>query len=158
MPNQILPILTWTAGNNARKSRSSFWYLMWFLALALCVAYGWWSKSILTIVTFVLMFFAIWALSFTANQKVSYKILKTGIAVGETIYPYHVIKKFWIIYKPGEVKTLNFETTAYLNNKIALPLGNTDPLIVKNALSKFIAEDLERDESVSELLARKLKL
>ena len=56
------------------------------------------------------------------------------------------------------IKTLYFETSAYLNNKISLELNEQDPVAVKLFLSQYLIEDLERDESVSDALARRLKI
>lgn len=77
---------------------------------------------------------------------------------GEILYPYKIIKKFWLVYNPPITKTLNFETTAYLNNRISIQLGSQDPVAVKLYLSQYLPEDLDRTESLSETLARTLKI
>ena len=58
----------------------------------------------------------------------------------------------------SEIKTLNFETTAYLNNQISFQLGSQNPIELKLFLSQYLPEDLDRTESLTETLARSLKI
>ena len=53
--------------------------------------------------------------------------------------------------------TEEFKTV--LKHRLTIPLGNKDPLFVRNNLLKYLSEDLERtDEPMSESLARLFKL
>jgi hypothetical protein len=74
------------------------------------------------------------------------------------VYSFKTIKIFWLDYRPPEIKTLNFITTAYINNQITIQLGDQDPVAVKLLLKQYLPEDLNREESLTEMLARKLKI
>ena len=122
------------------------------------MAFAIYDRSIITIITFALIILMIFVISTQAPREITCKITKTGISLGNTLYPYKTIKTFWIMYNPPEIKTLNFETTAYINNTIIVQLGNQDPVTVKLALSQYLLEDLNREESATDALARRLKI
>ncbi len=157
---QKLPeTLIWQAASKQAAPRSSQWYVIFaVVSLALLAFAVFYDRSPITIITFVLLIGVVYTLSTQTPHTLTYKITKTGLAAGNNVYPYKIIKQFWILYNPPEVKKLSFETTAYLNNQISFELGNQDPMIVKLVLSQYLPEDLQREESLSEVLARKLKI
>ena len=115
------------------------------------------SKSIMTVITFVLLILLSYAFAVKPPKSLRHSIGQVGIKVGNVAYPYKNIKTFWVVYNPPDVKTLNFETTAYLNNPVSVELGDQDPVEVKMLLKNFLVEDLEREESLSEVIARKAR-
>jgi len=153
-PNDI----TWQAESHKQHLRSPAWYVIFGLVALCLIIFGIWSKSVTTVATFITVIFVVIVITSQKPRMLNYKVTKTGIAVGETVYPYKVIKTFWINYRPPEIKTLNFETSAYLNNLVTLQLGNQDPVTLKLFLSQYLRENLEREESFSETLARRLKI
>ena len=152
------PSLTWTAPSHIQPKRSTTWYMGFILVATGLISYAFYTKSIITAITFFLIIAVVLVLTLERPKLTIYKITKTGIIVGRVMYPFGIIKKFWIVYHPPQIKTLNFETTAYLNNKVILQLGKQDPISLKMVLSKYIEEDLDQKESLSEGLARKLKI
>ena len=156
--NNLPETLTWQAPSHIEAKRSSVWYLGFALISLGLLAFAFYTHSIMTFLTFVLLIIVTLIFSSMPSKEMTYKITKTGIGAGSIIYPYKVIKKFWIIYNPPQVKTLNFETTAYINNQISLQLGRQDPVQIKLILSKYLHEDLDQEESLTETLARKLKI
>ena len=115
------------------------------------------ERSIMTIVTFALMLAIVFVFANLPAKTITYKLTKTAITAGNVQYPYKIIKFFWLVYNP-EVKALNIETSSYLNNKISFQLGDQDPIAVKMFLSQYLLEDLDREERLSDSLARKLKI
>lgn len=159
MENKNLPeSVTWNALSHTQAARPAAWYLIFGIISLALIFFGIYNHSILMVITFCVIILSV--LLFT-NQRPStlvYKATKTGIISGNTIYPYKTVKTFWIIYNPPVVKTLNFETSAYLNNLISLELGNQDPMELKLFLSQYIPEDLDREEPFTDSLARNLKI
>ena len=150
--------ITWKSLNHEDTHRPASWYLgLAVIGLGL-VAFAVYNHSILMGLTFIVGVLVLLIVSTQRPHTVTYKLSSSSISSGTVTYPYKAIKKFWIIYNPPEVKTLNFETTAYLNNVITLPLGDEDPLAIKTFLSQYLPEDLDREESLSERLARNLKI
>ena len=159
MQNKKLPqTISWKAESHKQHQRSSVWYLGFGLVSLGLIIFAIVSHSIITLITFVLMIAIVLVMSMQSPKLTAYHLTSTGISAGTVSYPYKIIKSFWITYDPPHVKTLNFETTAYLNNKVSVELGNQDPVAVKLFLSQYLIEDLDREESLSESLARRLKL
>ncbi len=151
--------LSWKAQNRNQPERSPAWYLGFGLIALGCLAFAiFYDRSLLTIITFVLMILIVLGLSFVQGRETTYRLTSQGISAGRLLYPYKTIKKFWLDYRPPEIKTLNFETTAYINNKIGIELGHQDPVMVKLFLSQYVREDLDHEESATEALARRLKI
>ena len=158
-PHNKLPEgIIWKALSHEPQRRPPGWYLAFALISLGLIIFGLYSHSILTVVTFCVIIFSVLLLGNLQPSAVTYKATKTGIALGNTIYPYKIIKTFWIVYNPPEVKTLNFETTAYFNNQLTLQLGNQNPMELKRFLNQYLQEDLNREESVTDTLARRLKI
>ena len=109
-------------------------------------------------IMFCVIIFSIILFSGQSARTITYKVTKTGITSGNSVYGYKTIKKFWILYNPPAIKTLNLETTAYLNNIVSMELGRQDPVELKLYLSQYLPEDLDREESLSDILARNLKI
>lgn len=83
-----------------------------------------------------------------------------GIRVGKSFYDYDEIRNFSVIYKPkDEVKNVYIEFKSPIKQRLSLPLMDQNPLAVREALLRFLPEDLERiNRPTSESLAKLLKL
>ncbi|MBX4191519.1 MAG: hypothetical protein KW804_01835 [Candidatus Doudnabacteria bacterium] len=158
MQNNIPENLVWKAQNHIQHRHSTGWYVGFTIVSLGLLGFAYYSRSLTAAITFVLIIVVLLILSIQPSQEITYKITKTGIIVGNVVYPFKVIKKFWVLYNPPEVKTLNFETTAYLNNRVIVQLGKQDPIQVKLLLGNYLIEDIDMEESMSEGLARKLKI
>ncbi|OGE90714.1 MAG: hypothetical protein A3E29_01130 [Candidatus Doudnabacteria bacterium RIFCSPHIGHO2_12_FULL_48_16] len=151
--------ISWKTQSSTNPKRSLAWYVIFIiLSLAALTFAIFYSESIITVITFSLIILVVLTLSFITRTETTYRLSPLGISAGRMIYPYKTIKKFWINYRPPEVKTLNLETTAYINNIIAIQLGNQDPVAVKQFLAQYLRQDLDHEETAAEILARRLKI
>jgi hypothetical protein len=157
MANKIPDKIVWDADEFLFHPKSFVWYVAFFIFSAGLITYAIFSKSILTIVTFALVIISAFVFSRRKPRVIRHEIGPTGIILGDTEYPYKNIKKFWIIYEPPAIKTINIETTAYVNPHIAIQLGDQDPMPVKLLLRKFLPEDLDKEEAFTDTLARRIK-
>ncbi len=158
MENKIPDTLTWTANSHVQQKRSMLWYFFFILASIGLISYAVYTGSILTGVTFAIIMLVLLVISNPKPREVVYSITKTDVKVGNLSYPYKIIKKFWINYNPPHIKVVNLETSAYLNNRVIIQLGKQDPTIVKIMLSKYLHEDIDKEDSLIETLARRLKI
>jgi hypothetical protein len=150
--------ISWKTEDFKRQPKNKFWYFGFVVVAIGLIAFGIYLDSIITIIAFSLSIIAILIVSFQNPRLVTYKLTKTGIVIDKSTYPYKNIRKFWILYYPPTVTTLNFETTAYLNNQVSIELGSQNPLDIKTFLQNYLPEDLEKEESLSDVLSRKLKI
>lgn len=155
--NNSLQEISWPAEEFKHQPKSFAWFIGFTIVSIALVVYAVFSKSVMTIIAFVLLITVAYLYAVKNPRILEHKITKTGIKAGNNLYPYKNIKKFWIVYQPPEVKTLNIETTAYLNNEVTIQLGNQDPVAVKLALRNYVPEDIDKEESLTDALGRKLK-
>lgn len=146
----------WHALKFIPHQKTAVWFITFFVIAGALITYAIYTRNLLTIVTFSI--FTVIVLIFAVQKpgNLEYEISTTGVRMGQMFIPYRNIKKFWIIYHP-ENKTVNFETTAYLNNQISLQLGSQDPIVIRQFLKNYLQEDLEKEESLSEIISRKVK-
>ncbi|MBI2607454.1 MAG: hypothetical protein HYW51_01365 [Candidatus Doudnabacteria bacterium] len=155
---QHLPkTISWEAQEFIQHKKSTGWYLGFVLISAGLLIFALFTKSIITIITFTLLVIVVYIFSLQSPRQITHTLSSSGITVGNLLYPFKNIKSFWIVYRPPEVKTLNFETTAYLNNQVAIQLDSQDPIEVKLFLEQYLIEDLDREESLSDIISRNIK-
>ena len=150
---------SWNGPSHQLIERSPAWYLGFGLAALIGIAFAlFYDRGITTIITFALIIVVVFILASQPQRTVKYKISPLGLWANQTLYPLPAVKKFWIDYHPPEIKTFNFETSAYLNNKVSFQLGDADPVAVRLVAKQYLAEDLDHDYTLAETLARKLKI
>jgi hypothetical protein len=150
-------IIDWEASEYPHHEKGISWHISYIVISAALVVYAAYSKSIITTIAFVLLAIVGWIFANRQPERVRYQLNSNGVVMGSLLIPYKNIKNFWIIYNPPQVKTLNLETTALLNRLISIELENQDPVAVKNYLQNYLMEDLDREESLSDIITRKSK-
>lgn len=92
-------------------------------------------------------------------RLINFVLREDGIAIGDDEYRYEEIDRFWIVYKPGRVQSIFFHFKSNLRPYLSIPLGDANPLRVRDTLRRYLFEDLEKeDEPVTEEIARELKI
>src|SRR3989344_2615323 len=158
-PSSLPKEFSWNGPSHQLQQRSPAWYLGFGLAALVGIGFAlFYDRGITTIITFALIIIVVFVLASQPQRTVKYKINPLGLLANQTLYPLQVVKKFWIDYQPPEIKTFNFETSAYLNNKVSFQLGDADPVTVRLVATQYLAEDLDHNYTLSETLARKLKI
>ncbi len=71
----------------------------------------------------------------------------------KTLYPYDNLKYFWINYDPPHIRELYLVSKKTFQPQITIPLGFTDPNIVREHLVKFL-EEKEIEEPLFDTIAR----
>lgn len=85
----------------------------------------------------------------------SFEISSRGISIGNKLYPYDYLKSFWIHYDPPRKKELSLESKKTFMTYITLPLGSTDPNIIRERIVRFLPEK-EHNESLIENISHYL--
>jgi len=95
-----------------------------------------------------------------APQDIDFLITGEGLVIGDKFYDYDDLRNFAIVFKPREdVKSLYFEFKNYAKPRLMIPLGEANPVEVREILASFIDENFERtDESNVDFLSRILKI
>jgi hypothetical protein len=148
--------LKWEAPEFKHHPKSIQWYTLFAIITIGLITYGIYIHDWLTSTTFFVLAMALLVFTTQRPTKVTHELTATGIRVKSTFFPYKNIRKLWIIYTK-ENKTLNLETTAYVNNQITLQLGKENPLTIREYLKSYLSEDLNQEETLTDIISRKIK-
>jgi len=149
--------ISWTAPEFIHYPKSLTWFVFVSLAGLALIVFFVIKKDFLTATLFLLLLILTYFFSSQTPKSLKIKINQAGLTVNEQKIPFDQLKKFWIVYEPPAVKTLNFETSAYLNRYLTLQLADQDPVALREFLLQHLIEDKARDEQLGDKIARKLK-
>ena len=80
-----------------------------------------------------------------------------GLIYGEKFLAYsNDLTRFWILYDPPALKQLNFAQTGLFRPTLAIDLGDTDPIEVREILLDYLDEDLEAEEHTADRFSRRI--
>jgi len=149
---------SWKAPEYAFYPKSVRWYLVASLVAIIAVGFALFSKDYFMFVTLAVLLGIGYFLSRRKPKTITITLDERGLAISGVLYPYEtVLKKFWIHYHPPMMKTLNFESSNYLNRDITIELEDEDPVEIRKFLLQNLEEDLEKEESYLDKLLRAMK-
>ena len=149
--------ITWSAPEFVHYQKSQVWFFfLTVIGLGLAV-YFFLQKEFVTAALFLLMFIIVFGFAKRKPKIVKISLDSSGLKLNDLRIPYQQLKNFWIVYNPPAVKTLNFESSAYLNRFITLELEKEDPVKIRRFLLEYLPEDLDRDEHLTQKISRTLR-
>jgi hypothetical protein len=133
------------------------WYLTFIIFLVLIVGYqivlrDWFGAISLAVIGLFVGWFS--------TQKpsiVEIAITNKGIHSGNIFIPFSAIRHFWIVDTPHH-RTVNLETTAYLNKLQILELAQQNAEAVRQALLPYIPELPNTEETLAQRVMHRFKL
>lgn len=148
-------IISWEAPEYVEHKKSADWY--WYLALTavLLLIYAAYESSFLFGALVVIGWFTIMIYSARSPQSIKISISDAGVQIDQNLHPWSNIKSFWIFDK-NHKKELSLELKKTLMPHIKIPLGDTDPKIVREILLNFAGEK-EQEESFIDNLSDLVK-
>ena len=149
--------ISWTAPEFVHYPKSRLWFLAVSAVGLGLVVYFLAQKDFLTAVLFILLLLIVIFFAKSEARQLHIHLDHSGIKINNLKLPYKQVKNFWIVYEPPEVKTLNFETSAYFNRFVTLQLDTQDPMKIRSFLLQYLAEDLEKGELLADKLSRNLR-
>lgn len=150
--------LSWHFPEYIKHERGMSWYVVATIVSLAFVALAMWTNNFLFAAIVVMTFIIILLYNIRNPRRLTFQITEDGIDLEGKFYPYKIIKAFWIIYEPPEVKTLYFHFKG-LKPRLSVPLGGEDPVKVREVLLQYAEEDKEQEnESFGDVIERRLKL
>jgi len=152
-------LASWNFPEYKKHNRNLLWYALVFSLAAGLLAYAILSINYLFAV-FIILTGAVLILRHK-NKPLTLKcqIKPAGLSLGKRFYAYGDLDSFWLIYQPPEVKSLYFSFKSKAKMRLSIPLGNQNPVKIREILLKFLPEDLTKEEEpLSETFARAAKL
>ena len=152
-------LASWTIKEYTQYKRKLGWYVIAGLLGIVLLVYAVWTFNFLFAIIIILFGIIIYIQTRGKPEDMTVSVAEDGIEVGDTFYPYKLIKKFWIIYEPPEVKNLYLEINRIFRPELSIDMGKVNPLKVRKALLKYTEEDLEKEnESNTDYISRQLKV
>lgn len=152
-------LLEWQIDSFPHHQRSKRWYAIMASVGVLLVLYAIFTSNFLFAVLILMMAVVMLLTSFTQPKRLDVVITSTGVIVGDMYYDYLSIKNFSLVYDPPEVKNLYLDFHSITHPLLSVPLEDTDPNRVREALLPFCLENLNRtEETLTDVLQRLYKL
>ena len=132
----------------------------WFLTMGI-VLFGIFAsllilKNIFGAATILLFAVIIYLYATKKPEKISVKVDGRGVYINKKLAPYAEIKSFWIHYEPP-LKHLILMNKKHIIQKTIVPIGNTDPVKLRELLLANALDEKEEEESISEMIFRRLR-
>ena len=151
-PNEI----HWEAEEFAYHPKDSQWFITaGIVALGVFVSLLI-LKNIFGAATILLFFIIIYLYATKKPGIISVTINTRGVAVKNKLTSYSNIASFWILYEPP-IKELIIIRREHFTPKITIPLGNTNPVEIRNILLANSMKEKEEEESLADVIARRLR-
>jgi hypothetical protein len=139
-------------------------YIVAAVSIVLAV-YSFIRIDILTGILFCIIALAVIFFAGRPPQELRVKIDEKGIRINDILYPYSRLDSFWFtvdhghheVQEDGQLE-LHIETTSLLNRRLTIHLTHQNLVAVRTLLRQHLREDLSREETFVEKLARKLKI
>lgn len=149
--------ISWEALEFKQYEKGASWYAGVVIVAVATIGTAIWRKELFgTISLIAIAGLALYLLNKNPN-RIIIKLTPKGIYQGEAFLPYGVIRNFWIVEAPHH-RTLNLETTAYLNRVQLIELEEQDPELIRAYLSQFLQEHETRQETFAQKIMHQFKL
>ena len=152
----LTPPFKWSAQEYEYFPKSADWF--WIVSIlaaavfAASIILGNFLFGILALVSGV----AIILYGVRKPRNITFLITVRGVQIGSKFYPYENLESFWLHYDPPHKKELSLKSKKIFMPYIQIPLGDTDPNVVRDFLLKFTKEK-EHQESFTDSIIRSLR-
>ena len=154
-PSSNAPVFTWGAKEFADYKKDTGWFAIMTLVTLALVSLFYWQKNWTAMGVVIAAGGALFAQSRIRPKKVSCEVHRSGVVVDGKVHPFETLKSFWIIY--GEHPSVRLEQTSRFSAPINMPIADEDPEQIRLFISKFLPENEERGEDVTDTISRWLR-
>lgn len=156
MARQPETIIEWEAPEFRHYPKNAAWFITFGLIVVMLIIYELYQADWFGAISFFIMAILFAAFALNKPKNIIVAISTHGLHIDDTHIPYTRIKQFWIVENENH-KTLNIETTAYLNHLLAIELDDQDADDVHEILSELLPENTEAEETMVQRIAHRLK-
>ncbi|OGL66891.1 hypothetical protein A2856_00075 [Candidatus Uhrbacteria bacterium RIFCSPHIGHO2_01_FULL_63_20] len=152
-------LLSWEVDEYPRHERSKRWYVIAAIVGVLLIVYSIWTANFMFALIVLMLGIIILLSTFKEPDRIAVILTTNGLVLGEAFYEYRNLKDFAIVYEPPTVKNLYIDFASKWRPLLTIPLEDTDPNRVREAMLPYLKEDLERTgETLTDVLQRVYKL
>jgi hypothetical protein len=154
---KLPPTLSWETAEYAHRPKSADWYWAMGFAAVVVIGVAVFTKNLLLGIFAAVSGFTLMLLGSRAPRHLLFSLSPKGVMVHRTFYAYEHLKSFWIRYEPDGKKELSLESKKMLMPFVIIPLGQTDPVLVRRFLGQFLRER-EHEEALLDQLNEQIGL
>ncbi|OGZ33920.1 MAG: hypothetical protein A2Y98_00375 [Candidatus Portnoybacteria bacterium RBG_19FT_COMBO_36_7] len=155
IPSEIIDI-QWQAPEFEKHEKGLAWFIILGIFALTIFTIVLLMKNFIFAILIVMMVFIVFIYALKEPRIITFKISAKGINIGDKNYSFSELKSFWIFYEPPEIKELSIKSKKWIMPLIKIPLDKQDPTFIRNALIKFMPEQMQ-EQSLIDILAKNLK-
>jgi hypothetical protein len=155
-PSSPASKLEWTALEFQQYSKNTSWFVVGGLIAFSLFLWAALTKNFLLVILVILGYFTVMAFALKKPRKIRLAITPRGVMIDRVLYRFDNLKSFWIFYDPPELKELSLRSKKTIMPYIKIPLGQQNPVKVRQVLLKYLPER-KQEESLIDNLARSLR-
>lgn len=156
MAKQAETILEWRAPEFRHYPKNAAWFITFGIIVLLLVAYEFIQRDWFGGISILIISGMFAAFALHRPKEVDVRLTTQGLHIDDTNIPYNNIRHFWIVDTDNH-KTLNIETTAYLNHQLSIELHEQDPEEVQEILAELLPEKVGSEETVVQRIAHRFR-
>lgn len=151
--------LAWEMPEYRPYRRGRWWYVGAGALLLGLLIYCVWSANFLFALIVLMIALVVYMTSVNEPRLVRVMLTEAGLTIGDALFPYRDMRRFWMAYEPPAVRTLYIEFHSALRPRMTIDLGDVNPLAVRDTLLTYVHEDADEDGMpLSDVIARILKI
>jgi len=113
-------------------------------------------KNIFGAAMFALFSIIIYIYANKEPEIIKCSISDKGLLINDRLFPFSSLSSFWIFYEK-DIKKLIIISNFKVMPKVEIPLGDANPVKIRELLLKKGVKEKEEEESISDIIARKLR-
>lgn len=149
--------IEWRAEEHNYLPKSGKWFIFLAVFFGVLEIYFLWTQNFSAFATFLFIFFVVFLYSIKKPRTLRFKIDYQGIWVDGRLYKFDNFQSFWVFYDPPHKKEICLRGKTMFVNFLDFPIGNNDPMVLRENLKKYLPE-IQEEESLIDVLMRKIGL
>jgi cell division protein FtsW (lipid II flippase) len=149
--------ISWEANEFKEYTKNTGWYAGVVLITVILVGLAVWQKDVFGAISLIVIAGIVLFLLNRRPGRILISLTPKGIFFGESFISYKNIRHFWIV-EADHHRTVNLETTAYLNRVQMLELEDQDMEAVRFYLSQYIPEHEGKQETLAQQFMHRFHL
>ena len=149
-------ILEWQAPEFRHYPKNGAWFITFALVIGMLITYLFFQQDWFGGISVLIIAILVGVFAMHRPNEVTIRLSTYGVHIDDTHIPYTQIKEFWIVDTENH-KTLNINTTAYLNHLLSIELQDQNPNEVQEILEELLDEKEDAVETVAQRIAHRVK-
>jgi hypothetical protein len=157
MARELQHLKSWQAPEFKHYHKNFGWHTTFWIIVIFIVIYQIVSKDIFgAISVFLIALFATYLLK-QRPEEVTVSLSNHGLHIDDLHVPYKNMKHFWIVDTENH-RTLNIETTAYLNRLLIIEIEDQNPEDIREILISAVPEHESTEPTAIQQLMHYLRM